>query len=328
MTSRGLRKKSFISALLVFALVHFFTATSWAQSSIISPMGPVTFTYTPGQPAVLKIDENHEATVYVSHAEPLNLNINIDIAENLCEPNFRKPKCVYSAAVGFDRIVLLWSKHSDPAKIGQKIKYQSKTAGSTEDSFREIDERLNPSSLDSYMNKKPDTRFSPEKLTCDQYEWLGSQFANTADANQKMPDLRFKILSTETMRVNDETGLNENRTTMMAENVLFHPNGTSYQLTSVGRVIMAGSYSFLFNFFFFGQTTTLQIMGPTPKQLCQVSLSYNLIQALAGRDTEKNYNEKPNFKIYDDFANPKFFSFKRSLQPVLRPYQGAVLEFQ
>ena len=165
-------------------------------------------------------------------------------------------------------------------------------------------------------------------MTCDQYEWLGSQFANTANANQKMPDLRFKILSTEMMRMNDETGLNENRTTVMAENVLFRPNGQSYQLASLGRVITAGSYLGLVNFFFYGQTTTLQIMGPTPKQLCQVSLSYNLIQALAGRDTEKNYNEKPNFKIYDDFASPKFFNFKKSLQPILKPYQGSILEFQ
>lgn len=327
MISRIIHKKSFVSALLVFALVHFIADISWAQSSIISPTGPVTLTYAPGQPAVLKIDDNHEATVNVSHSEPLDLNINLDIAENLCDPNYRKPKCVYSAAVGFDRITLLWSKHSDSAKIGQQIKYRYKTTDSA-DNFREIDERLNPSSLDSYMNKKPDTRFSPEKLTCDHYEWLGGQFANTANANRKMPDLRFKILSTETMRMNDETGINENRTTMMVENVLLRPNGQSYQLASVGRMITAGTYTFLFNFLFSGQTTTLQIMGPNPKQLCQVSLSYNLIQGLNGRDTEKNYNEKPNFKIYYDYASPKFLRLKNSLQPILKPHTGAVLEFE
>ena len=327
MTSRFLRKKSFVLVLLMFALVHFIAAISWAQSSVISPTVSVTLAYAPGQPAVLKIDDNHEGTVHISHTEPMDLDINLDIAENLCEPNYRKPKCMYSAAVGFDRIVLLWSKHLDPAKIGQKLKYRYKTTES-EDSFREIDERLNPSSLDSYINKKPDTRFTPERLTCDQYEWLGSQFANTASTNKKMPDLRFKILSTETMRMNDETGLNENRTTMMVENVLFRPNGQSYQLASVGRMITAGSYIGSFNFFFFGQTTTIQIMGPNPKQLCQVSLSYNLFQAVKGRDTEKNYNEHPNFKIYYDYASPKFLSFKKSLQPILKPYTGAVLEFQ
>ncbi len=327
MTSRFLRKKSSVLALLMFALVHLSSALSLAQSSVISPTVSATLAYAPGQPAVLKIDDNHEATVYISHTEPMDLDINLDIAENLCDPNYRKPKCVYSAAVGFDRIVLLWSKHSDSAKIGQKFKYRYKTTES-EDSFREIDERLNPSSLDSYVTKKPDTRFTPERLTCDQYEWLGGQFANTANANKKMPDLRFKILSTETMRMNDETGINENRTTMMVENVLFRPNGQSYQLASVGRMITAGSYIGSFNFFFFGQTTTIQIMGPNPKQLCQVSLSYNLFQAVKGRDTEKSYNEHPNFKIYYNYASPKFLSIKKSLQPILKPYEGAVLEFQ
>ena len=52
------------------------------------------------------------------------------------------------------------------------------------------------------------------------------------------------------------------------------------------------------------------------------------MQALNGRDTEKNYTEKPNFKIFSDFTSPKFLSFKNSLQPILTPYDGAVLEFQ
>ncbi len=327
MTSRILHMKSFVSALVVFALVHFTAAISWAQSSIISPTGPVTLTYAPGQPAVLKIDDHHEATVYVSHSEPLGLDINLNVAENLCDPNYRKPTCVYSAAFSSDRIILLWSKHSDPAKIGQKIKYQYKS-DSTENHFNELSERINASSLDPYVNKKPDARYTPEKLTCDQYEWLGGQFANTANSDKKLPDLRFKILSSEMMRMNDETGINENRTTMMAENVLLRPNGQTYQLTSVGRLITAGNYSNSFNFFFAGQTTTLQIMGPNPKQLCQVSLSCNILQVLKGRDTEKNYNEKPNFKIFYDYTLPKFLSFKKTLQPLLKLSEGTVLEFQ
>ena len=329
MTSRIFNKRSFVFTLVVFALVHFATAISWAQSSIISPTGPVTFTYTPGQPAVLKIDDNHEATVFISHSEPLDLDINLDIAENLCDPNYRKPTCVYSAAISFDRIILLWSKHSDSAKIGQKMKYKNKTVDNTEGGFSEVEERFNTSSLDPYVNRKPDARFKPEKLTCDQYEWLGGQFANTANANKKLPDLRFKILSSEKMDINDETGVNENRTLMMAENVLLRSIGETYQLTSVGRVIKAGSYiKNQSNFFFSGQLTTLQIMGPNPKQLCQVSLSYNIFQAAKGRDQDENYNEKPNFKIFYDYTLPKFLSFKKTLQPLLKLSEGTVLEFQ
>ncbi len=327
MTLRLLREKSYVFVLVVFALVHFVTAISWAQSTIVSSKGPVTLTYAPGQPAVLKIDDDHEATVFVSYSEPLDLDINLDITENLCDPNYRKPTCVYSAGFCSDRIVLLWSKHSDPTKLGQKIKY--KTADNTEGGFSEVEERLDTSSLDPYVNRKPDARFKPEKLTCDQYEWLGGQFANTASANKKLPDLRFKILSSERMDINDETGVNENRTLMMAENVLLRPIGESYQLTSVGRLIRAGSYiRNPSNFFFSGQLTTFQVMGPNPKQLCQVSLSYNILQAVKGRNPDENYNKKPNFKIFYDYTNPKFLGFTKSLQPILKPYAGAVLEFQ
>ncbi len=328
MTLQFYRIRLSIFLLMAFTVTSSVTVSSWAQSSVISASRPVTLYLVAGQPAILKIDENHEATVYVSHTDPMDLNINFAVAENLCVENYREPQCTYSTDVAFDRLVMNWSKHSDPSKIGQNLTFQIISTGSTGNFFRTIEESIAFTSLDPYITKMPDSRFTGEKFICDQYEWLGEQFANPLAANKALPDLRFKILTSESMQPNAESGLNENRTTMMAENVLFRSQNESFKLMSLGRIIFAGSYKQATNLFFLGQTSTLQVMGSNPKQQCQISLSYNILQSLKGRDTEKNYNEKPNFQVFLDFNNPKFSKIKSKLLPILNPPANSIVEFQ
>ena len=308
----------------VFLLATLCAVTAWSDDSVITVTVPPTYTEIPGQPAVLKIDDNHEATVYISHSDPLDLNIRFDIAENLCVENYQAPKCFYSIGFSSDHVLFLWSKHLVAAKIGQPIKFQNRVPTTPSNQFSEIEERIFSTSLDPLITKKADSRFKAETLTCDQYAWLGDQYREI----NKLPNLRFKIWSSESMRSNAETGANENRTTSMVENALLQPVNSVYNLISIGRMIVSNK-NFGINVLLAGQISTLQVMGPNPKQLCQISISPNIQQALQGRDIDMNYKTNPKFQMFQDFKSPIYARIKGRLAiQILTINPGNILEFQ
>jgi hypothetical protein len=226
-------------------------------------------------------DQNREAQIFKSHADPTSLKINFEVSENLCVQSYKKPKCYYQVGVSQDHLSLLWTKHTDPSKIGKIVKIVKS---------KKFDLEFVPSTFaNKFMQSSTDSRFQPDEIVCDDYGWLG------VDLNTSKK-IRISSWHSEKMSTNSQTGLKENRTSLSAENVEFVFENNKLVLNNIGKITFANLFGILA--LLPGGTSTTFRIDQGPGSYCQISLSQNLASAAAGIDFDAAYKINPNYILF------------------------------
>lgn len=263
---------------------------------------------------IFKVDENREAALYESFSKPINLNVKLELAENLCQPEYVKPICNYNMDIAFDHIAMRWIKHPDATKIGQIVKGKN-TAGSV---FFEIELQESYGQVDQFIGRKNDNRFKNDEILCDQYDWLDSEIKNNA-----LSKVRLASWNAESMSLNQETGINENRTGATFENSDWLFENGRLKLKNISRIVSENSF---LKVLVLGQSSTVQYVNKQ-NQNCQFSLSHSIQSAIAGINVDQNYKKDPRFVIYKNINSQSYQYLKNNYNHYFSAPAGS-MEFE
>jgi hypothetical protein len=311
------------ASLLLFTGLFSICGLAFADTvDIYVPTSQPSLVLTAGQSIIYKLDELHEAALQLSHSEPYTIQSKVDIAEDLCADQYTTPACTYKLDFANDHLVLVWTKHPNVSKIGKVVQAQLNYDGG-KGSLRPVDLNVGSSFTTQFLGQKPDDRFHPDEIACDRYDWLGDGFQSTTIPEK----LKINIWSAELMLPNSETGISENRSYLNAEGVLFIQSNSIFKLTSIDRLISMGNASST-TLLPIGNISTLQMVNPTTKARCQISLSHDLVGAARSLNLESHYLAKPNLQNYYQDKSGTMRLFNSAFKNTLTPTNFQQLELQ
>lgn len=176
---------------------------------------PVTITWADGRQAQLEVT----STIAERVALPMA------ISENACEPT-KRVICEYRSGLSVATYRLAWTKHPDPAHIGQTVR----TGISNEMARRDLVAAATWTLVDNMLFPDRYEAALADEISCPSWEWLAQ--------GSKLPTLvTIPSISTEFMLTNPNTQQVENKTIMTVTDV-------AWQKTIGGdlRVQSLGSY--------------------------------------------------------------------------------------
>lgn len=220
----------------------------------------------------------------------------IDVTENLCQLSSQKAGCDVTAHIHMANLQIRWSKHPNPARVGQALRYNYGGGGGggfqtfQAEAIGGVPRGLGFAEPGGVFDDFPALA---SQLRCDGYDWLGSD-------PLRRERIDFIAIHHERMDFNNETGVAENRIVGTQENVrfLYSPISKSYE-----TVFEPDTSPFILAL---GTTLSLFRRGADGEP-CQISASHDVLAI------SRQYNEymahlqkTPYAPFVGDSAQPGF----------------------
>jgi hypothetical protein len=153
--------------------------------------------------------DGRTATLIVENGEVRRLKVGLKPVENTCQPEIVMPDCEFNLALSQVRVALVWTKNSDPQRLGQILKYKKTNNEQPESDLEEDFKDENLISAFMSQNQLPIDGLSQHKtyLSCRNDLWLKDFVRNDGS-------VVFESISSELMFENFETRISENSTLM------------------------------------------------------------------------------------------------------------------
>jgi hypothetical protein len=239
--------------------------------------------------SVLLVDAERTALMYESNTQAFVIKVKLDLTENLCQPEYVKPDCNFHLDASNDSLLYRWIKHSDPKKVGQVVKMKFTGFGEKEFSVKKSSSLYG--FVDRYIGRKNDLRFKPDLIVCNRFDWIDPKIENNKST------LKFSSWSTENMVLNPETGINENATFAVYEDVSWKLEKNALIMNGIERVQSGAGFGKFTPVLPIGQASTIQYVQPNG-ETCQFSFAHSIQAAVAGIDLDKNFETDPRFVVY------------------------------
>lgn len=268
------------------------TAMSFAllsgPASAQNTPGAGVFDFTPGKPLTMSWDDGRVATLRVTSLTiPKQLGISFQVFDNDCT-SAKGMKCVYKTSFRTFWAQMVWTKHSDPTKIGSIV--QRKSTNGPEP----LEETVTTLGLESNYLPELSQGLPPTQIECADFSWLPTE---TKNAPAKIEIDRWEG---EAMFPNPETGNTENRTVVGAVNLELSSNGPgAMTIDRIGAFTASGP--FFSQILIFGDVNALTMKKPTG-ETCDVSLKpggLGEVQNNIGNALLK----RPDAKLAPDYVN-------------------------
>ena len=248
-------KTTILATILLFAAPSF----SLAQQNE-SPKPAIRKVL--GQPIFVDFPDGREAVVKYTVLDTQNpLSIPFQVFDSLCSDR-RGMSCTFQMPYRSIYYFLVWSKHPDPEKLNQPLRY--KNANESRNDSRLFETQLFTSGIERKFTPKLVSGMAPNRLVCNDFSWLpgGSKEAPTT--------VSVKQWNTEFMTDNPETGVSENRTAFGALNLqLTKSSPQSLDVTNVDY--FASSFGGITSILISGDVQNLTIQKDA-KTLCSAEL--------------------------------------------------------
>ncbi|MES2800877.1 MAG: hypothetical protein V4654_00165 [Bdellovibrionota bacterium] len=251
---------------------------------------------------VLIADAERTALLYESHTDAFEFKLKLDLTENLCQAEYVKPQCNFHFDLSNDGMVFRWIKHSDEQKIGQIVKMKFSGNGDEQFVIKKTD--VIYGFIDRFVGRKNDLRFKPDLIVCDRYDWLDKKLENNkSEANVTA---KFASWSTESMVLNSETGVNENATAAVFENITWKLEKNALVMQGLERIQSNSNFGKFTPIIPAGQASTIQYIQANG-ETCQFSFGHSIQALVAGVDFDKYFSAYPRFVVH---AKPKSAAYK------------------
>jgi hypothetical protein len=267
-------------------------------------------------------DQDREAKMFRSHADPVVFKIDFEITENLCASSYQKPTCHYKAGFSKDHLSILWTKHPDVSKIGKIVVAKAHFNSADPNGFSPFNldsEFVQSTYANQFIGEPSDQRFGRDEIICDSYDWLG--FDVKVSKKVLMPSWHV-----ENMFANSQTGINENRTSSSAENVEFIFDNNKLILNHISKVTFANAFGLVV--LLPGGTAVTAHVDQGSNNLCQISLSQNVASSTAGMDLDLPYKQNPNYLIYTYPQSIHYRQFISQFGFLLNTSPGVRVDFE
>ncbi|MES2962986.1 MAG: hypothetical protein V4760_03785 [Bdellovibrionota bacterium] len=244
--------------------------------------------FTPGKPLTMSWDDGRVATLRVTSLTiPKQLGISFQVFDNDCT-SAKGMKCIYRSSFRNHWAQFVWTKHSDPSKIGSIV--QKKSSNGVEP----LEESIMSTGLESKFLPELTQGLLPTEIECADFSWLPTGTLN-APAN-----LMIDRWEAETMFMNEETGNTENRTFGGAVNLELSSKAPNVlKIDRVGAFTASGP--FFTQILILGDVNALTLTKPTG-ETCDVSLKpggLGEVQNNIGNAETK----RPDAKLAADYIN-------------------------
>lgn len=218
----------------------------------------VTIVKTPGTQPVVKWTDGREAALVASKPTPGKATARAEVTENSCN-DVVGIACRVNVWIRTDLYRYQWTKHSDSTKIGKNVKRPEASGSSVLSDAKTYWFK----SMHNFFPKAVET-IPNDELVCESYAWIPG-------ATESAPE-RFivPIWTSEEMERNEETDMDENRSSAGAIDVNFIKNERGHLEMTQVRYHTGKDFSSTL----YGSNAVMTLKDPTG-HFCQILLRFD-----------------------------------------------------
>ncbi|MBX9767934.1 MAG: hypothetical protein K2X47_11735 [Bdellovibrionales bacterium] len=192
---------------IFFTFICGLTASSaFAQTPPAAPQIPAPIIdLKPGSEVVIRWSNGNEAKLMRSALNDKVLAVPLQVTENLCVPSRTDISCFYDIAARFYQLAVVWTKHSDPVKVGKIVETDRSYPGQPIE-FRPVKEDVSLFTNERAFAPIATQGMPLDHLRCDDFSWMPGVMNPSAPRA-----IRIIRWESELMFPNPETNVNENR---------------------------------------------------------------------------------------------------------------------
>ncbi len=220
------------------------------------------------KPILVTFPNGSQAQAYSSKIDTIrDLPVKVEVFESTCSP-IQRTQCTYFANLVNQSLKFKWVKHSDPSKIGTKVKVKDRNR------VRDLKINFFFSASMSESFPKLTKGLSQDRFVCDDYRVFGN---HGTPAN-----LTFSNWNIEGAAINAEDDLTENRILYSFLDLKMKACGNGYCVTSLGTVVR--DFPLSTPMLFYADSASATMIDEKTQQSCQLGLKGDAITPISDED--------------------------------------------